>query len=593
MSRRFDCAAYALASEVFSVLKGELPSKQLESLKNRDYLAVVSATVDPSTFANADEFRDSYLAAELMSKFPNWDIGVDKKAVAISKFLASEVVCTETNFRLSQRFVNGVLSPYTPESLISSAREKIARLLGPFSWDLAERYFGFGPGATSSIRSRLGDAYYKYKAKPCATGNCAVLAYTCLTRVPRWFSHVVTLSGHSEDSFEALSLSERIAALIDVVPGNSITTVPKNAKTDRIIAIEPTMNGYVQHGIGGLIRSRLRRVGIDLNNQSKNQELARLGSESGLLFTLDLSSASDTVSMRLVEELLPPDWCDAIKLSRCNNGVLPDGTQVEYSKVSSMGCGFTFELESLVFWALTQSVISAFRPIDRSISVYGDDIIASVDVYQPLTWLLKYCGFSVNTKKSFATGCFRESCGKHYFSGTDVTPFYIREDITSPERAIWFSNQVRRFARLSWGLDGRFLRSYRAGIKLLPLPLRRPTISEGYGDAALFGDFDEVQPRRLPHFLEGWSGTVHVRVNQTRQFSDTPYLLRSLQGPRESDATNVDILVAHLQSRIFSRKGKKLVLLKGSGVSIPSSEQWRSVKIPIAQFLSFGPWLGS
>jgi len=596
MSRRFDSAVFALASGTLSVLKGDTPEKQRQALLSGDLLSVVSAEVDPSTFTDASEFRDAYLSVELMSKFPDWDIGVDRQGVAVAKFVQSEVMCTETNKRLSCRYVNGALSPYTPESLISSAREKIARLLGPFSWDHAERHFGFGPGATSSLKSRFGDAYYKYKAKPCATGNCAVLAYTCITRVPRWYAHVVSLTGLTPDIFESLPLSERIRAAITIVPGNCIHTVPKNAKTDRIIAIEPTMNGYVQHGLGGLVRSRLRRVGIDLNDQSRNQELALEGSKSGELFTLDLSSASDTVSMRLVEELLPPDWCDAIKLSRCEVGILPDGTKLRYQKVSSMGCGFTFELESLIFWALCSSVITAFRPSDRRLTVYGDDIIAATSVYGPICWLLKYCGFTPNTRKSFASGPFRESCGKHYFSGVDVTPIYIREDITSPERAIWFCNQIRRYSRLSWGLDGRFLSVYRLGLKLLPESLRRPTISEGYGDSAIFGDLDEVCPRRANHQLDGWVGVANVRVIRAVQLSDEPYALRVLSQMRLEGAP--DTLIPSVETLLLDRgstpirKRKVRVLQTTPGVPIHASTQWRPVKVFIPQWLSYGPWLG-
>lgn len=143
--------------------------------------------------------------------------------------------------------------------------------------------------------------------------------------------------------------------------GNKVTTVPKNSKTDRVIAIEPLMNMYVQKGIGGAIRHSLRSVGINLNDQTSNQRLAREGSLQGKLATVDLSSASDSVSLLLVEELLPPDWVAAIKLCRSPCGVLPDGSVINYQKVSSMGNGFTFELESLIFWAACSSVCQYLR----------------------------------------------------------------------------------------------------------------------------------------------------------------------------------------------------------------------------------------
>ncbi len=597
MSRRFESVASALALEVFSKLEGEIPARQYDRLKSGNYRAVISESVDPSTFTDAASFADAYLSCEMMSKFPDWDVGIDRKAVAFSKFRECEDVCRSTNLRLvaSLSEVNGVLSPYTPYAVISSAREKIRRLLGPFSWDLAERHFGFGPGATTSLKNRFGDAYFKYKAKPWTTRSNAVLAYTCISRVPQWFSHCAALASKTPEEVLAMPIVERLKTLLEITEGNRVVTVPKNAKTDRIIAIEPTMNSYVQKGIGGLIRSRLKRAGVDLDDQSKNQSLAKIGSEDGSLATIDLSSASDTVSMVLVEQLLPDDWVIAIKQARSPVGVLPDGSRVEYQKVSSMGNGCTFELESLIFWALGSAVLSNFHSIDRRMSIYGDDIIFPVGVTHQLIWILNYCGFSCNMKKTFVAGPFRESCGKHYFRGVDVTPIYIRKDIDSPERAIWFANQIRRYSRLLWGLDGRFLKSYNMAVNVLPLCLRRPQISDGYGDSALIGDFSEVLPQKLSALrncrgFEGWQGTAHVRVSTVRQFGDVPYLIRQLDSVNRAPHNLEEYL------RMISNDHKKvrnLALSLEEGVSIPVPvERWRTLKVAVAQWIDYGPWLG-
>jgi len=591
MNRRFASAANELAIATLTGCGSELSLSQASALLRADYKSVINAEIDPRVYSRdqACKFRDDYLAVELMSKYPNWELGIDRKQVAFTKFRESEEVCAETNFRLSQRIVNGALSPYTPESMIFMAREKILRLLGPFNWDHAERHMKHGPGATSKLRAIYGDAYYKYGAKPHSTRQNALLAYTAIRRVPTWYFHVAALADETPDSLSLLPMEEQIRKCIDIVEGNRVVTVPKNAKTDRIIAIEPQMNVFVQAGIGGLIRSRLKRTGVDLNDQTRNQVLAHLGSIDGSVSTIDLAAASDTVSMRLVEELLPPDWLEAIKLSRSPVGILPDGTRVEYQKVSSMGNGYTFELESLIFWALSSAVCSLFRIDQRQLSIYGDDIIIPTAAAHSLIWLLKHCGFSTNTKKSFVDGCFRESCGKHYFNGLDVTPLYVREDIQSPERAIWFANQIRRYSRLSWGLDGRFFSTYEKCIGLLPTSLRKPTIPDGYGDAALIGDFDEVLPSKLNRGNDGWFGTVHVRVSKTRQFCDLPFLIRSLEKigrPRPS-------LAEVLMSRVINpvHKAKELVLSCDNGVPMPSKfERWLSVKIPVVQWVSFGPW---
>jgi len=592
MQRSFASVTGTLAFKWLNAIEGHLVTKQKEAIIRGDFLSVVSESIDPSMYSNADVFRKDYLAVELMSKYPSWDIGVDRQQVAVSKLVESEVACAESNHRLKRLVVNSLNDPFTRDAIIWMARGKIERLLRPFSWDEAERHFAFGPGATFGLKSRHGDAYFKYRAKPEATRECAVLAYTSISRVPAWFDYAVSLTGRSMDDFLALDLASRVKELIDVVPGNRITTVPKNAKTNRVIAIEPCMNGYLQHGIGKVIRLRLKRVGVDLDDQEKNQELARLGSIDGSLATIDLAAASDSVSLGLVELLLPPDWVAAIKLTRSPEGVLPDGTRLVYHKVSSMGNGLTFELESLIFWSLVSAVMSLYRPIDRRFAVYGDDLVVPTSVVPQLIDILGHVGFKTNAKKTFSTGPFRESCGKHYFLGTDVTPVYIREDITSPARLLWFANQLRRWSRLSWGLDGDLQNVYNYAVSQLPEKLRRPTIPDGFGDFALFGDFDEVLPRKCSRGSEGYVGVVHLPFQRGTPLSDVPYFLRQLN-KAGAERPTLDALIREWVSRPALRK-RELVVPVGEGVILPSSPvRWRSVKIPCALWENHGPWLGS
>jgi hypothetical protein len=85
-----------------------------------------------------------------------------------------------------------------------------------------------------------------------------------------------------------------------------------------------------------------------------------------------------------------------------------------------MGNGATFCLETLVFAAAAHAIRS------KTVSVYGDDIIVDSDKVDDLKRLLGFLGFSVNADKSFSAGPFRESCGKDYYQGVDITPFYLR-----------------------------------------------------------------------------------------------------------------------------------------------------------------------
>nr|UJQ85714.1 MAG: hypothetical protein 3 [Leviviridae sp.] len=585
MYRHNASASYALASEIFLGLGSELSRQMASALQSGNHKLLLNRSLDPNAYSDPWSFRDDYLAVELMSKYPYLDVNIDREAVALEKFHEAEMHCSETNKRLSG-YVGSIHSPYTPLSILTLARCKIAGLLGSFSWDLAEHHFGFGPGSTTSLPRKSGDAYFKFGAvRPHVTRACSVLSLLAISRVPKWFSHLAGLAGESPGDVSELPIDLQVEKLLTIVPGNRVTTVPKSAKTDRVIAIEPDLNMYIQKGIGGLLRSRLKRVGIDLDDQVRNQVLCREGSLTGALATIDLSSASDTVSMRLVEDLLPPDWVSAIKLCRSPRGTLPNGELITYHKVSSMGNGFTFELESLIFWAICSSVISLFNPSETRLAVYGDDIILSSSIFATVKWILEFCGFTVNPSKSFASGPFRESCGKHFFSGVEVTPFYIRDDIESPDRLIWIANSIRRWCihryssgEPSWGLDGRLYKAYSSSVDLLPSSLRKPSSPIHFGDISLFGDVDECTPT--------WSKRLHcliaIGVSDIRDTfvpGECPYLLRSL---------------SMLERRSIRKSAVWWDMDTGdsSGVIKNSyKRRWKILKLPTTRWESYGPWL--
>lgn len=202
---------------------------------------------------------------------------------------------------------------------------------------------------------------------------------------------------------------------------NRVVFVPKNWKTKRTIACEPVGSLPLQLAFDTYVKMLLaRRWGIDLSDQVRNQDLAREGSIDGELATIDLSSASDTLSYNLVAWVLPTPWFEFLDSVRSTHGSLPDGSQVEYQKFSSMGNGATFALETLIFAAACKAVGS------NRFSVYGDDIIIERELVAQLSALLAAIGFAVNKEKSFSVGPYRESCGEHFFDGVTITPFYLR-----------------------------------------------------------------------------------------------------------------------------------------------------------------------
>jgi hypothetical protein len=465
---------------------------------------------EPTFTSGPREALSSYLLAEFLSKYDDGVVRPEKEEATWKRFREAEDLCFETNQRLT---VSG-FGPY--QQAMELARKLTDRILGPFDWDQAAKYFDFGPGATTRLPRRRSDAAYKYSGQPETTAGCAILADTAIRRDPCWISSITMLP------VEPLGFCK-------IVQGNRITTVPKNYKTDRTIAIEPCMNMYIQKGIGGLMRQRLRLAGCDLDDQTRNQRLARVGSLSGTLATIDLSMASDTVSRVLVERLVREDWLRALEQARSPFGVLPSGEKIFYQKHSSMGNGYTFELESLLFYSLALAWCHICGEEVSRVSAYGDDLIVPSVVAESFLGLLTYCGFKANSKKSYWSGPFRESCGKHYFRGHEISPFYVKRKVRKLTDLFLLHNNLQRWLWRSWDLlsvtEIQSLELILQKIRnLAPSKWRRPRLPDGYGDGAFIGVFDQLHLDPHPDGWEAW--TVRVLLPSTEvQYVDSPGLL--------------------------------------------------------------------
>ncbi len=489
---------------------------------------VLQLSVKPDDFTDPYLFRDSYLLSEVLSKYPFRVPGLDRKAAAMAKFHEAEAQCNLVNSTIRSSTTGP--SGLEWHTVIQTARAKIERLLGSFSWNQVEDHCAFGPGATTSRKRVEGDAVYKIGNKPDVTFDCALLAWVAVYRIPRWFE---LLSGSLPSASWRDDL-ERFPPemLFRYVVGNKVSTVPKNAKTDRVTAAEPDMNMFLQKGLGSVIRRKLLRAGIDLNTQRKNQMLARKGSLYGNLATIDFSSASDTISNEVVELLLPEDWLTALKQCRSPVGVLADGTLIQYAKFSSMGNGYTFELESLIFWGLARAVcdmLTAKHQRRGIVMVYGDDLIVNAVFQEPLKWAFSRAGFTLNEKKSFFSGPFRESCGKHYFRGVDVSPFYIKKPLTNIWAVYNAANKLRRWFRLGWGVEARGRDAYEHLVSRLPAWARQ-LIPDGLGDVGLIADFDDARPKldskQRKRGIFVWSATGYLPIVKRSRFQGFPVLVK-------------------------------------------------------------------
>jgi len=350
-------------------------------------------------------------AQAFFSKREDLDLGYDKSATALKKFWEAEEACRLTNECFKKRAKGEFqLFPFV-ERVLWHASRKISSILGDIP-ALEDLRFRFGPGATTQIPKRMASARAKLGTDPACSSELRATAHSVLMSVPAWESNLWETNGGSYDG--------EIPVIIH--PGK-ISLVPKSAKEYRSIMVEPSLNTFCQAGVGSYIAERLRNCGVDIRDQTLNQRLARKGSIDGSLATVDLSSASDTISIELVYDLLGVDW--GAFLSRFRTGTVDfEGKLVRLEKFSSMGNGFTFPLETLIFYALAWGVCVEIGAATGDVISYGDDIIIPSEAYPSLLRVFTSCGFTVNTEKSFAKGPFRESCGKDYHQGIDIRPLY-------------------------------------------------------------------------------------------------------------------------------------------------------------------------
>lgn len=392
-----------------------------------EHAQLVQLDCKPSDYLelyDVNKFRDDYLITEYLSKARFLKTGIDTESVASASFIAAELSCASANQRIRAFTNRGMNPPSLVGRAIQLASEKIQNCLGSrVPWRRIIDKFKWGKGATFSLKGEEVCLDTKLLEEQISvTQEALPLLRAAMATDYAW------LRARGVNADGPVSL---LSDSFQIVRGSRGLLVEKNAKTKRFIAAEPSGNIFLQLGFGAEIRRCLHRVGIDLDRQEVNQDLAKRALSLGLA-TVDLKQASDTICRELVWLLLPHQWSCVLDDLRSHE-LLFDGRWHMLSKFSSMGNGFTFELETLIFWALTEALRDLMSLRGR-VSVYGDDIICPSQMFPQLQELLSWVGFTTNVKKSHADGVFRESCGVHFYGGCDVTPIYQKDFPTGQER---------------------------------------------------------------------------------------------------------------------------------------------------------------
>lgn len=216
-----------------------------------------------------------------------------------------------------------------------------------------------------------------------------------------------------------------------------LSCVPKDMLKLRTITVEPAEATFLQQFYRSRLIEAASRVlpystAIPQQVYGGGPEVQRrralAGSLTGKLATIDLSDASDSISIYDVTDVFPCNVVAALERARSpyveykqcpNSGT----TRVRCHMYAGMGNATTFIVESLYFWALFTTICRRLRCF-TTVSVFGDDIVVPIEAARhPLfseyvasahvTLNMAKCGLSDGPG-------FREACGLAAYNGCEL-----------------------------------------------------------------------------------------------------------------------------------------------------------------------------
>lgn len=468
----------------------------------------------------------------LMFKKIELDCGEKRTQEAYDSFVQSnthvkdwEDGCTPELVSEFQRLANVIFS---------EAMSKVNRKVRDF--DLAPAH---GPGATAE--RLLANAKYTF---PSWTDRLETVA-------PYW--RYASFRGYSSEAYGRIDMRtpERELPV-------RVVDVPKTVETPRIIAIEPTCMQFMQQGVARAIRDEVDQSYlvnlIGTESQEPNQLLALTGSLDGSLATLDLSEASDRVSNLLVQALFDayPDLTDLVQASRSARANVPGHGVLPVHRFASMGSALCFPVETMVFltvvllgiqeaWNIRFTRPSQIEAMVGWVRIYGDDIVVPVDVVPSVVRYLELFGLKVNNHKSFWSGKFRESCGKEYYDGEDVTIGRVRrvfpesrKDVSELISAMELRNHLYK---RGWWRAARTMDDLLA--KIIPIPAVAET-SSALGRYSFLG---HDQGRVCPKLFRPQVRAAVVKLRKrSSPISDEAALMKCLGYRREVETEDYNPL---------------------------------------------------
>lgn len=468
---------------------------------------LANLSVDPGDFTTAEEYFRAAVCVSFLRKYEALPTSIDKEEVAKRNFFEAERNCYRTNQRLLPFIHNtyGVEDEAKYEFILDVRKEVVALIGSAPSGNPEGR---FGPGATYGDKACLATIPDKMQSRPSLTRSA--------------WAFLVPWSG----TLWARACAER-GDDIDYAPGNRFATAPKDATKYRGICLEASINMFYQLAYGRDMRKALSlntagRLHLE-TAQIRHRRVACAASITGESATIDVTQASDHQARAFVQLLLPRRWYEPLDDLRSTHTVINDDgrdKKVLLEKFSSMGNGYTFELETTLFLAICCAVMRRMsiepHPGDN-VHVFGDDIIVPTVCAANVISALRFFGFEINKRKTFVDGPFRESCGGDYFNGVDVRPYFQKKEVYEPQHYIAMANGIRRMAASSSRADSRWPIVERAWFRTLdsiPSDIRHCRGPEELGDICINDrtEFWTTRTRSSIRYVKVYRPAQHRKV---------------------------------------------------------------------------------
>ena len=382
---------------------------------------------------------------------------------------------------------------------------------------------------------------YNTRAIRCAARRRFDRRMLRIGKSPREVERDIWLKVKGLKNSKFLAFKFKLAHVTEQVMGSRFSTVRKNNEKDRPIDLQPLCNMLVQRCIGNGIRELLKgKLGIDLNHLAEKH---RLLISNLLNATLDCTNASDSISCALCEFSFPRKFYNLLMASRTHMTYGLDKQYYMLNKISSMGNGFTFELMSLLLYAVG-------KQFDSEFSVFGDDIIINSSQAENFIKVLTEANFVINKDKSFIAGDFRESCGGNYHrlegyieSFDFEYPDNILDCVAVHNKCYLLSKHYATFGRL-----------YQLLHRVTPIALRGPVPF----DTGLYGRASWDVDLNVDHFWTDKFKGIDIKLNSVEsyirdnwQYDEVKFFHRIAVRPKLASQRRLNIRPRHHTGKYF------------------------------------------